>query len=251
MPIQLSLETKKDPTSSLHIINKYETEIVLLVRAYLEAVEAALRQTEFGNATASTMSFDQFLSYMDRLAQKNIMGRTGWVEDMSAQAYSQGRTFSSIILGAPPEVRAKIWKKTSALITKSDSAFVKMTADISGDVKRILADGILKERSQGDIIKEIQGMSESSESNARRIVRTETMDAVNIGVMDGYRAEEIERVEWLAAEGCCDACQALDGKVFDINSGVSAPLHPNCRCTLLPVVDVPGKDIVEAEEWVE
>jgi SPP1 gp7 family putative phage head morphogenesis protein len=222
-----------------------------MVRAYLRAVKNALRQREFAHASPASMTLGQFLRYMELLAKREITDKSVFSEEMSARAYGQGRAFGGITLGAPPEVRERIWKKTSVLVERSKSAFVKMSDDVAGNVKRVIADGITKEWSQGEIIKEIEALSDASESSARRIVRTETMEAVNTGVMDTYRAEDIEKVEWLAAEGCCPACQALDGRVFAIDSGVSAPLHPNCRCTLLPVVDVPGKDIVEAEEWVE
>jgi len=105
--------------------------------------------------------------------------------------------------------------------------------------------------SQSVMIKAIQEIADSYEYAAKRIVRTETQEAVNAGVMDGYRAHEVDKVEWLAAEGCCPRCQELDGHVFGIDSGVHAPLHPNCRCTTIPVIDVPGREPRQAEAWTE
>jgi SPP1 gp7 family putative phage head morphogenesis protein len=133
---------------------------------------------------------------------------------------------------------------------RSDRAFAKMTGDLSADVRRVISDGILQERSQGQILKSIDEIADTYDYAAKRIVRTETMEAVNTGVMDEYRSEGVDKVEWLAAEGCCPRCQELDGRVYSIDGGVHAPLHPNCRCTLIPVVDAPGKS-VEVSEWTE
>jgi SPP1 gp7 family putative phage head morphogenesis protein len=252
MPINLSAETKPDPTRAKTITDKYEDTAVALVRSILAELKRAVHEQGFLNApNVAAMSPNQFLKYIDTLVNSRVKRDTSWLGDMSVKAYGQGRVFSSVVLGAPIEVRERIWKKTGTLIERSTRSFSKMTDNMSADVRRIVADGILKERSQGDIVKEINDLTDTYDYQARRIVRTETMEAVNTGVMDGYRADEVEKVEWLAAEGCCDRCQALDGKVFDINSGVSAPLHPNCRCTLIPVIDIPGREPRQSEGWTE
>ena len=252
MSLNLSAEVRPDPTRAKPITDKYEALAAMLVRTLLAEAKKAMREQSFMNfPNVSKMSPNQFLRFIDRLMSKQASSESQWIEDMSTTAYGQGRGFSSVVLGAPIEVREKIWKKTSTLVERSTGSFQKMTDDMSADVRRIVADGILKERTQGDIIQQIDDLADTYDYRARRIIRTETMEAVNTGVMDGYRADEVEKVEWLAAEGCCDACQALDGRVFGIDSGVSAPLHPNCRCTLIPVIDIPGQEPRPEEEWNE
>ena len=78
---------------------------------------------------------------------------------------------------------------------------------------------------------------------ADRIVRTELMHVLGVAQIDTYYADGIKRVKWLAEiDGrVCAACAGLNGKIFDIEEFVSGsrPVieHPNCRCTLLPVLD--------------
>ena len=49
--------------------------------------------------------------------------------------------------------------------------------------------------------------------------------------------------EWIIAQDeICDDCVALDGVVVDLDepfpdgAGDGPPLHPNCRCDVLPVL---------------
>jgi SPP1 gp7 family putative phage head morphogenesis protein len=248
MPIQLSPEAKADPTRALPIINKQEALAAAFVRKYLEEIKRRLRQQEFANA----MSPLEFLRFADSLARQ--MGKDDesiWNKEWSTSVYGQGRHFSSIVLGAPLDVRQETWRKTGMILEKSRRVFDKMTGDMSADVRRVISDAMIKERTQGDMIADINALAKTYDYAARRIVRTETMEAVNAGVMDGYRSHDVEKVEWLAADGCCERCMALDGHVFGIDSGVSAPLHPNCRCTVIPVIDIPGQEPHAVDEWSE
>lgn len=75
---------------------------------------------------------------------------------------------------------------------------------------------------------------------AERIARTETIRAQEQANIETYREAGFERKVWIANQGCCDICQALDDtdvpideEFIDINgNGHDAPpAHPNCRCS--------------------
>ena len=69
------------------------------------------------------------------------------------------------------------------------------------------------------------------------IARTETARAQSEGTLEGYTEAGIERVEFLAAAGCCPICDDLNGQRFDIaEASGMIPAHPACRCTWLNVV---------------
>ncbi len=89
-----------------------------------------------------------------------------------------------------------------------------------------------------------------SEERAMTIARTETQMAANSGALTGYKASGVvERKQWATAEDdlveeeCLDNAAAGpngDG-VLDLDddypSGDEAPpAHPNCRCTIVPIV---------------
>lgn len=78
---------------------------------------------------------------------------------------------------------------------------------------------------------------------AEMIARTEVMDAANEGLAQSWdQAVESslltgdEQKVWIATEGACDECEAVDGEEVpldeDFSVGDDPPAHPNCRCTM-------------------
>jgi len=70
------------------------------------------------------------------------------------------------------------------------------------------------------------------------IARTEMMWAYNQSSKAHYKGAGVERVEWSAARDArtCPICKALDGNIYDIDDAPDIPKHPQCRCTLLPIM---------------
>lgn len=81
-----------------------------------------------------------------------------------------------------------------------------------------------------------------SDKRATLIARTETARADVEGNLAGYRELGVTRKQWLTAPECCDECHEIDGMTVGIDEGFPSgvngpPLHPNCRCDVLPVLD--------------
>ena len=83
-------------------------------------------------------------------------------------------------------------------------------------------------------------MTYTNKTHRRRmksIARTETARAQNIGYAIGLEDLGVEEVEFQTTVGACDECSAMDGKKYKVGEGRGIiPVHPNCRCCLLPVV---------------
>ncbi len=77
---------------------------------------------------------------------------------------------------------------------------------------------------------------------AERIARTELITAYNQGAFDTYEQSKlVDQVKWITAEDdrVDEECAQNDGKIVDLGdtfpSGVSQPpVHPNCRCDIVP-----------------
>jgi len=86
-------------------------------------------------------------------------------------------------------------------------------------------------------------MKLSGSARAMSISRTELQFAANAGADRLYESEGIEKKEWYTArdERVCPICAPLHGQVVVVR-GVFAgghdnpPAHPQCRCTILPIV---------------
>jgi SPP1 gp7 family putative phage head morphogenesis protein len=100
-----------------------------------------------------------------------------------------------------------------------------------------------------DLAEEIDThLRDNWEGRAETIARTELQFAANEGAVDQYQAEGIQQKQWWTSqdEMVCPVCEDLDGDVVDIDDlfsdgSDSPPAHPNCRCTVLPVVEGAGE----------
>lgn len=79
-----------------------------------------------------------------------------------------------------------------------------------------------------------------SYSRANTLVRTELAHIQNQAARDRYEAEGVKEFEVWADkdERRCDVCGNLHQKRFSIYDRIPIPAHPNCRCTILPVVEI-------------
>lgn len=112
---------------------------------------------------------------------------------------------------------------------------------------------------------------------ANLIARTTATWSYNEGAMQRYAASEIEKIEWFTTQddATCEFCAQMDREIVEIRQpflatdttfeGVEGgqmivptrvgnvehpPLHPHCRCTLLPVVEFVDQPVT-AEEPIE
>lgn len=78
-------------------------------------------------------------------------------------------------------------------------------------------------------------------NRVQTLTRTMVNQVSNEGALAAYRAngDIIIGYEWLAAldERTCPICQRLNGKFFTRDDGYKPPAHPNCRCTIIPVLN--------------
>jgi SPP1 gp7 family putative phage head morphogenesis protein len=76
---------------------------------------------------------------------------------------------------------------------------------------------------------------------AARISRTEIIMSSSQGTLEGYaESGVVNKAEFYTAmdERTCDDCNSFHQEVFSLEDAVPMiPLHPNCRCTWLPVIE--------------
>ena len=215
--------------------------------------------------SSSTVRYDlrTLLGNVDDLLGKVYDDGKGFIQEKLFQAYSHGDMFGQIMLGASPKVRQATWRAIGNRVLKTQSDFKGITDETSKRIRGVIADGIIAEKSQGEIIADIQTIVGSvSSARAETMVRSETVHAVNEGVKDRYQLEEVDLFQRLEAEDekTCDdwefnidddgdnpggvfmGCVGIDGQVFTRAQAdqVDEQTHPNCRGTWKPYIDIPG-----------
>lgn len=110
---------------------------------------------------------------------------------------------------------------------------------LNSTVAQAIDEGWSNER----LAQEIEDSQGFSAERAEMIARTETAFADVAGNMEAYRASgQVAQKQWITGADCCEDCAALDGEIVDLDDnfpndgGDGPPLHPNCRCDVLPVL---------------
>lgn len=113
------------------------------------------------------------------------------------------------------------------------------------DIAQAIEDGT----SNDDLADLISENYAFSDERAETVARTETAFADVAGNLNAYQESgQVDSKRWLTAPDCCDLCEELDGEVvgleedFPNDGGDGPPLHPNCRCDVLPVLTEEGAD---------
>jgi SPP1 gp7 family putative phage head morphogenesis protein len=88
--------------------------------------------------------------------------------------------------------------------------------------------------------KELQQRFNVSYHRADTLVKTELAHIQTQAAQQRYKDYGITEYEFYADpdERTCEVCGKLHQKRFPIGSTPKVPQHPNCRCTILPVIDI-------------
>lgn len=114
-----------------------------------------------------------------------------------------------------------------------------ITDDLGKEITRHITEGVLNNESVSEMTKRLRQSFGEGRNRAETFVRTETMYAYNTAAKAQYQKYGVEMVEWLTAddERTCPRCGPLNGEKFKVGEAPQTPLHPNCRCVLLPVIE--------------
>lgn len=98
---------------------------------------------------------------------------------------------------------------------------------------------IVTGKSTSDLKKVLQERFNVSYSRADALVRTELAHVQTQAAQQRYRDYGISEVELLvdADDRTCPICNKLSGKRYSINDKMPVPVHPKCRCCMIPVID--------------
>ena len=112
----------------------------------------------------------------------------------------------------------------------------KLEKELNTQVKK----GILTGKPTAQIAMELNKSMGSGLSNSARLIRTETMhhmNDINLAHMKDSGITQVKEIVTLD-ERTSSTCKVHNNKIHDIDKAPILPRHPNCRCVLVPYVDV-------------
>lgn len=140
-----------------------------------------------------------------------------------------------------------------------ESDWRRRTLKHGQNVNNIITQGIAKHDSVDTITDNLVKETDMQVYEAKRLARTESMRVINSASLLTFKGLGVKKVKWLDSTeqvqlrnkkgnkkgtNVCDYCKgyATGGKegkgIYPINALPSKiPAHPNCRCTLAPVID--------------
>lgn len=121
---------------------------------------------------------------------------------------------------------------------------------LKAELEKSLQTGLIQGRNARALARDIQKQFGVSKYNAERLMRTELARVQTEAQKQSFENNGFEEYEFITNSGCCDACQALDGKHFKVKSMMpgdnAPPIHPNCRCSVAAY-----EDDDEYEAWLD
>ncbi|MCI6276269.1 MAG: minor capsid protein [Clostridium sp.] len=118
----------------------------------------------------------------------------------------------------------------------------KNTQVLAMNLNDIVTNGITQGKTVTEMAIQLNNAMNNGFNVSHRLVRTETMHYLNESAVKGYKDAGCEEVQLWAAvdERTCPTCGIKHGNIYRIKDRPVLPLHANCRCTYLPVVDETG-----------
>lgn len=241
---------------------KYEKKYRKALLPILEAQEAeAIKNLEAkAGEKALTKDFDEKL-FDDEKADKEFSDELTPV--LQATVATQGAL--ALVYAGEEEKEFKVTQSLLKIITDNTEKMAKNFNDETlTRLNATLADGVSNGESLSKLKKRVEAVYQKARGyRALRIARTETLKASNDATADAYeQTGYVKEKKWYANPGHCPQCAAFDGKSIALKSSFLAqgesytyededgnektvensydsvdnpPLHPSCRCTIIPV----------------
>ena len=168
------------------------------------------------------------------------------VEDALIDAYSESYKQTSDLLNLKKDwdiLRSEFVKQavdTPIKGTRFSTAIWKNTNDLANRIHDDVLDIVRNGTRYNEVSKRIKDDFGVKAYEAKRLVNTELAKTVNAAQLEVYKNSGfVQTVLWTATleSNTCEKCGNLDGEQFRLDSAPELPMHPNCRCCLIPVVD--------------
>ena len=174
---------------------------------------------------------------IEKFAEFTLPRITEMVKINGSKAYAELGVSGSFDVSNPKVIK---WIKERA------GKLIKGIGDTPLDkLRKTLAEGVAIGEKIPSLSSRVSAVyDEAKGSRAIKIARTETSAASNNGALQAYdQSGVVKEKEWLHGGEECDICDSLEAEgPIPLHSSFSGgfdapPAHPNCICTILPVIE--------------
>ena len=118
------------------------------------------------------------------------------------------------------------------------------TQYLANSIDTLLTQSIINGRHPNDVARELRRQFDISQKQAERLMRTESARVHAECAVKSMEKNGVTQYEWVSEPSSCKICSPLDGKIFEVKGAEFGnvkhplfPLHPNCRCAMISVIN--------------
>lgn len=165
---------------------------------------------------------------LNRFMAEVLKGRT--MDELTRQAGILGKTIRGNAKMANSIVNASFHNATFSQRVWSNLALLQ------NELNQLLQRGLIQGKNPRELARDLRKAFDSSVYHSERLMRTELARVQIDAQKKSFEENGFEHYEFIANANCCDSCQRLNGKHFEVKKMTpgenAAPLHPNCRCSV-------------------
>lgn len=268
-----------DPTRTVLVRRNFERE---LVRRF-KRVKAAIRKSIVeDNDLVLNARFDfprseqkvsAFMDWIREMVSRDVLevsygtpveraASQHWTNVYLRSAYQKGLEHAASQIRKGGGTVAQEWvdsgfyrpvhaDRAGLIYTRTYSDLKGVTDAMDSQISSVLAQGIIEGRGVQQIARMLTDrVDKIGITRARVIARTEVIRAHAEATLNSYEEAGVAGVqvqaEFTTAQdnAVCRKCKALEGKKYPIEKAHGIiPVHPNCRCAFLPIVEAQGIEL--------
>lgn len=118
------------------------------------------------------------------------------------------------------------------------------TQYLANSLDTLLTQSVINGRHPNDVARELRRQFDVSQKQAERLMRTESARVHAESAVESMKKNGVTKYEWVSEPSACKICSPLNGKTFEVKGAEFGnvnhplfPLHPNCRCAVIAVID--------------
>ena len=118
------------------------------------------------------------------------------------------------------------------------------TQYLANSLDTLLTQSIINGRHPNDVARELRRQFDISQKQAERLMRTESARVHAECAVKSMDKNSVTKYEWVSEPSSCKICGPLNGKIFEVKGAEFGnvnhplfPLHPNCRCAVISVIN--------------
>lgn len=241
-------QVKEFYEKQMHIVDVFENQFEEAIKKFIDKMEAqalARFDSEITNKNIKRIVKKDQLSLFDE-EQIKLEAQVDLTPILMNQVVIAGQAAYELIGIEDTYIPFNVTNTVSENVAKFTQSMLDTDRET---LSNLITDGVTEGKTVPEIRDTITAKFEDiSKVQSERITRTEVLRASNMGNLDAYKQSGVvEGKQWLTSPGAEELCAQYEGQVETLDGSFYSsdnkfqdgdpPLHPNCRCVIIPVVN--------------